>query len=178
MSLEPLIDLVGRWQGQSTLQDPLQGVADESESKLVVSPLLGGRFVSLDYDWSYQDQPQEGSLLLGYEPASQPVTAHWIDSWHMGRGVMACRGSARGGKYAVTGSYSVPGGEPWGWRIELEAGPGLHLIMYNITPQGEEGLAVEASYFKVSLGSLISVCLSGSSTRCSPSFSSAGGRVK
>ena len=147
MSLGPVLELTGEWRGSSKLQDPVQGGVDESESNLRVSKVLSGKFARLDYDWSYRGAPQEGSLLLGFEPESRTVTAHWIDSWHMGRGVMACTGELAEGRYLLTGSYSVPGAEPWGWRIALEPRPGsVRMVMYNITPQGEEFLAVEATY--------------------------------
>jgi hypothetical protein len=47
---------------------------------------------------------------------------------------------------AATGRYAAPPGPDWGWRIELVGeGPDvLVLRMLNITPDGEEALAVEA----------------------------------
>lgn len=149
MSLRPLLELTGEWQGPSKLHDPVQGGVDESRSTLRVIELLGGKFARLDYDWSYRGSPQEGSLLLGFEPESREMSAHWIDSWHMGRGVMACKGTFADGRYLLTGSFSVPGAEPWGWRIELQVkNEQLGVVMYNISPKGEEYLAVEASYGK------------------------------
>ena len=151
MSLRPLLELEGSWQGRSKLQDPIQGGVDESSSNLEVTRVLSGKFVRLDYDWSYRGEPQEGSLLFGFDPESREVSAHWIDSWHMGRAVMACKGRNEGdGSYRVTGSYSIPGADAWGWRIELDVqGEPATVVMYNISPQGEEFLAVEASYTKV-----------------------------
>lgn len=64
--------------------------ATESPSTAVITPLLGGRFARLDYTWSYRGSPQEGSLLVGYRPDAEVVTAHCIDTWHMGHEVMAC----------------------------------------------------------------------------------------
>ena len=149
MSLATLLDLAGEWRGQSKLQDPVQGGVDESGSDLQVVEVLGGKFVRLDYDWSYRGAPQEGSLLVGCEPESREVSGHWIDSWHMGRAVMACKGTFAEGRYLLTGSYPVPGAEAWGWRIELTArNEALSVVMFNISPEGEEFLAVEMSYSK------------------------------
>ena len=66
-SLDALAACAGRWQGTSTLQDPMSGIADESASTAVVTPVLGGRFVRIDYTWSYGGDAQEGSLLAGLQ---------------------------------------------------------------------------------------------------------------
>ena len=86
----------------------------------MLATLLGGRFIRLDYTWSYRGAAQEGSLLIGYQSDHGKVTAHWIDSWHMSEGVMACEGAVEAdGTIAVRGSYAAPPGPDWGWRIVL-----------------------------------------------------------
>ena len=101
MSLKPLIEQAGAWKGKSTLQDPVQGGVDESESKLRVVEILDGKFARLDYDWAYRGAAQEGSLLVGFVPESREVSGHWIDSWHMGRAMMACKGAFSDGRYLL-----------------------------------------------------------------------------
>jgi hypothetical protein len=62
---------------------------------------------------------------------------------------MDCRGSAKGeGGISVQGSYPAPPGPDWGWRIVVEPreGAGFRLEMRNVTPEGEEAIAVEAEY--------------------------------
>jgi hypothetical protein len=117
---------------------------------LTITPLLGGRFVRIDYDWAYRGTPQQGSLLIGYEADADAVTAHWVDTWHMGDKVMACRGSAEAdGGLSVRGSYAAPPGPAWGWRIVLVPdGQRLRLVMFNITPLDQEALAVAANYVR------------------------------
>jgi len=139
----------GSWRGTNRLQDPHTNAADESPSSLVVNPVLGGRFVRLDYTWAYHGKPQEGSLLVGRDAKPGEVTAHWIDSWHMGDTVMACRGAAvDNGALSVRGSYAAPPGPDWGWRTTItpDGGDALRVVMYNVTPDAQEQLAVEASY--------------------------------
>ena len=112
-------------------------------------PLLGGRFVRLDYTWSYQGTPQEGSLLVGFQSGPGRATIHWIDAWHMADGVLACEGAVEpDGTIAVRGSYAVPPGPDWGWRIAIRPGDGsaLAIVMHNVTPGGEEAVAVEATF--------------------------------
>jgi hypothetical protein len=77
-----------------TLQDPNTGKPEGSPSTVTVTPVLAGRFIRVDYTWSYRGEPQEGSLLVGYEPKTGEVSGHWIDTWHMGRIAMNCRGAS------------------------------------------------------------------------------------
>ncbi len=149
--MDPLVTLgaaAGRWHGQSTLHDPIRGAAEVTDSTVTLTPLLGGRFARLDYTWSYQGEPQEGSLLIGHRPKAGVVSAHWIDSWHMGRDVLACTGTvAADGSIAVRGSYPAPTGPDWGWRITVRATPDTLTITHtNIEPEGAESPAVESSY--------------------------------
>lgn len=146
--VEALTALAGAWAGTSTLQNPNTNQPDESPSTLTVTPVLGGRFARLDYDWSYQGARQEGSLLVGSD--KDVVTAHWIDSWHMGRAAMVCTGATDGGRITVRGTYPAPPGPDWGWRIDLTPGAdALGVVMFNVFPAelgGQEALAVEAAY--------------------------------
>jgi len=150
-TLDGLLACAGTWHGTSSLQDPTAGVAADSPSLATVTPVLGGRFVRLDYTWSYQGKPQEGSLLIGFEKKADKVTMHWIDGWHNGDKVMVCTGPGPTSSPTLSalGSYAAPPGPDWGWRIEVtpEAGQGFRIVMYNLWPDGSrEELAVEASY--------------------------------
>lgn len=150
--LDALIACAGDWHGTSTLQDPGTIQPSPSSSNLTVTPLLGGRFVRLDYTWSYQDKPQEGSLLIGSEKKGSVLTGYWIDTWHVGEKVMTFQGpNPSGSTYSLRGSYEAPPGPDWGWRIEItpEAEGTLRMVMFNIWPEsegGQEDLAVDASY--------------------------------
>ena len=139
----------GAWRGSNRLHDPHTNAPDDSPSVLTVTPVVGGRFVRIDYTWSYQDNPQEGSLLLGGDPEQREVTAHWTDTWHYDRKVMACQGSTEAdGRIVVQGAYPCPPGPDWGWRIEIKPDPGraLEVRMFNLTPDGQSAPAVEAIY--------------------------------
>lgn len=147
--LDKLAAYAGNWAGTNTLQDPNTGNPDESSSTATLIPVLGGRFVRLDYTWSYQGSPQEGSLLIGYEAEANQASAYWIDSWHMGNKVMVCSGTTeKDNELSVRGSYGIPDGPDWGWRITLalEDEQRLGMIMFNIEPNGKEWLATEAHY--------------------------------
>jgi hypothetical protein len=146
--VESLAACAGRWAGTSTLHDPHTGRPYESPSKLAVTPVVGGRFVRLDYDWVYQGRPQEGSLLVGFD--KDAPSAYWIDTWHMGRAALICTGTADGERFTVRGTYPAPPGPDWGWRIDLTPAAGiLRVAMFNVFPAelgGKEDPAVEATY--------------------------------
>ncbi|MGC8640332.1 MAG: DUF1579 family protein [Isosphaeraceae bacterium] len=147
--LHGLLSCAGAWRGTNTLHDPNSGRPDESPSELTVTPVLGGKFIRLDYTWAHQGEPQEGSLLLGFDPKIGEVSGHWIDTWHMGRKIMACKGPTPiGGTISVEGSYSVPPGPDWGWRIEItpQDGQSIRVAHFNVDPDEKEEPAVEATY--------------------------------
>jgi len=151
--LDGLIACSGTWTGTNQLRDPSMDVTDDSDATAELTAILGGTFVRLDYTWSYQGETQQGSLLIGADPHAATVTAHWVDTWHMGRIVMACQGNSEAdGSISVLGAYSAPPGPDWGWRIGLQPSGGetLRLVMYNITPGGHEGLAVETNFTRTS----------------------------
>ena len=55
------------------------------------------------------------------------------------------------GQVRLEGSYSAPQSPDWGWRIEIEidADASLVIRMINITPEGQEALAVLAQYTRL-----------------------------
>ncbi|MDQ5870588.1 MAG: DUF1579 domain-containing protein [Acidobacteriota bacterium] len=148
--LEDLLALAGKWSGTYRLiVDPADPVR-VSPSTLLVAPIAGARFARFDYQWGYEGQPQDGSLLVGYEKERGVVTAVWVDSWHMASKAMVCEGSSGlgGGRVELRGTYAAPPGPDWGWRTVLDRGQGdtFRMVMYNVSPDGHEDLAVEAVY--------------------------------
>jgi hypothetical protein len=114
--------------------------------------MLAGRFVRIDQTWSWNGKPQDGSLLIGFQQDTHVVTAHWIDTFHMGNKVMACEGIVNhDGLLDVRGEYAAPPGPNWGWRITIDAKvpDRLEIKMYNIEPGGKEEFAVLATYSRV-----------------------------
>jgi hypothetical protein len=153
--LDSLIASAGTWRGTNTLHDPKTKSPDESSGTLQVRPVLAERFVRLEYTWSYDGKPQEGSLLVGFDPLTKTISGHWIDTWHMGHQAMICLGTEPdGATFTLRGSYAPPTGPDWGWRIEITAAPNvdsLRITMHNIWPDGErEDPAVEAVYARFS----------------------------
>ena len=147
--LDALKASAGAWRGTSTLQDPHAGLAEESPSAATVTPEPDG--VRIDYTWSYQGKPQQGSILFGLDGAA--VTARWTDTWHTGGQPMDFAGpKPEGPAVTARGTYPAPPGPDWGWRIDVTpGGESLRLVMHNVWPEeqgGQEELAVEAVYTK------------------------------
>ena len=146
---QKLSDLVGSWKGTNRLHTTwLPEKLKESESRTEVRSKMNGQFLSVEYTWSYEGTPQEGMLIIGRDSKSDAVQAVWTDSWHSKDVLMLCNGSASDdGRISVTGSYSVPDHPDWGWRTEITPGDGtFRYAMYNISPDGEEDIAVETDF--------------------------------
>ena len=76
------------------------------------------------------------------------VQAFWIDSWHMSDKFMSCDGKYAGDSILMKGFYEVPNHPDWGWRTDIifSDEDSFKIEMYNVSPEGEEDLAVEAVY--------------------------------
>jgi len=142
---------VGDWKGVnnlylSWLPDPLR----QSDSNLSVSLKANGQFVSFEYTWVYEKEPQEGLLLLGSDTRSNAVQTVWTDSWHSSHTIMLSDGTASDdGSVSVKGHYKVDGHPDWGWRTDIiPGGDKLRIVMYNISPEDEEDLAVETDFIR------------------------------
>jgi hypothetical protein len=147
--LDFLCSLKGSWSGDNQLWLEPDKPPFKAPNTATLTPLLDGRFVRMDYNWSFEGEAQAGSYLFGYESTNGKVTAAWIDSWHYGEKIMICHGKvAENSGVNVLGFYPAPEGSDWGWRTVVEPikDDAFHLLMYNITPQGVEMLAVEAIY--------------------------------
>lgn len=143
---EKLNGLAGKWKGNnrlhvSWLPDPILN----SDGTASVTPRIGGQFLEIAYTWSHDDKPQEGVIILGGDSKTDTVNAFWTDSWHLAHQIMICEGkeNAEGG-ISVKGFYKVEGHPDWGWRTEIySAESSLTYTMYNVSPEGQEEVAVE-----------------------------------
>ena len=147
--LEKLAACAGTWQGTNRLHDPSTKQPDDTPSTLVITPILDGRFVRLDYTWRWDGQPQSGAMIVGHEDQANVDTAYWVDTWHNRDVGMLCRGpGGDGASITVAGTYAAPPGPDWGWDIGLTPKPGesFEIVMHVYTPEGEQGPAVEAWY--------------------------------
>ncbi|MEO8042869.1 MAG: DUF1579 family protein [Acidobacteriota bacterium] len=145
---QKLSDLLGSWTGTNRLHVPwMPEKMKESESTAIVRSKMNGQFLSFEYTWSFDGDPQEGLLVVGCDPKSDAVQAVWTDSWHSKGVLMLCNGKTDQGGISVMGHYAVPDNPDWGWRTEIrQNGNGFLYAMYNVTPDGVEELAVETDF--------------------------------
>jgi hypothetical protein len=150
-TLSSLAGLAGNWRGLNRLWLSPGAPVRESETTCLVAPAAGQRFLTFQYTWSDEGNPQGGLLLVGYEMSSRTVRAAWIDSWHMQDAIMLCQGTVdTQGAVTVKGTYAAPPGPDWGWLIEIapQNEDLFDLRMYNVPPQEKAVLAVEARYVR------------------------------
>ena len=147
---ENLEKLAGEWSGTNKLHlSWMENSPFDSESKATINYSAKGFFLKFEYDWFYEEKLQEGLILIGKENDSDLVKSFWIDSWHLSDKFMVSEGNYKADKaISVKGHYTVPNHPDWGWRtvVEIENEDAFKIVMYNVSPEGEESLAVEADY--------------------------------
>lgn len=89
------------------------------------------------YAWEFRGQAQTGVMAFSFE--GDGVSAHWTDTWHAKEPIV-CPGTRTRDRIEVVGTY----GPGWSWRTELSMPSADELLveMFNISPEGEEQIAV------------------------------------
>lgn len=138
--------LAGDWQGSYSLWLRPGAPEEKSKTHANFSPAANSSYLLMTYDWQRGGKAYEGVFLFGGR--DQAATVTWGDSFHMAPELMHCQGGLQenGEKLILNGSYPAGEGPDWGWRTEFsqQGTDGLLMEAYNITPEGEEGLAVRA----------------------------------
>ncbi|HEX2534663.1 MAG TPA: DUF1579 family protein, partial [Chitinophagaceae bacterium] len=115
-----------------------------------VRPLFDGRFVQHEYKGSFQGKPFEGIAIYGFHLKSGTFQCAWMDTFHMGTGIMLSEGKKGAPGFDVQGAYAASAEDPqlWGWRTEIHQPHENELVItaYNQSPEGEETKATETVY--------------------------------
>ena len=141
--------LVGEWAGTKKLWMMPGSPAEECESTASVALEACGQFATVRYTWSGDGNAREGLFVMRLATTPTKANVVWTDSWHMKDEFMVCPAERDDDAIiSVKGSYPAPPGPDWGWRMAIrsDAPDGFQLVMHNITPDGQEALAVEATY--------------------------------
>lgn len=144
-----LTDFAGEWTGTTTLYLMPDDPGDTSQTRAVIAPAAGGTFLTIAYTWSRQGKPHDGVLLVRNAAEVTDDDMVWVDSFHTERKFLYFSGRSGAAK-SVVGytTYPAPSGPDWGWRITVSApSPDvLRILMHNITPDGQEAIAVDSRY--------------------------------
>jgi hypothetical protein len=147
-----LARMAGEWTGHYKLWFEPGKLAGEAPQHGTIRGILGGRFLLHEYEGSFDGEPFAGVALYGHHIDDGSWESAWVDSFHTGTAIMFSTAPASDGCFAALGSYGDgQGGRRWGWRTEIEQPDDdtLVITMFNITPDGDEGKAVETRYQRV-----------------------------
>lgn len=144
---------VGEWVGSYDLYFEPGPPVSSSSTEGTVTLVAKGSAVAMTSTWEFQGKPHESVMIVINKPELGDPDIVWIDSFHTGGRFQLFRGveppdEVPPGAVCALGSYPAPTGPDWGWRILLsaESPDVLHVTMYNITPDGEEVIAVDSRY--------------------------------
>src|SRR6478752_3056693 len=83
-----LAKLVGNWEGTAKTWFEPDKVADESPASGSITLVLGGRFALYQYKGEMMGKPLEGIAIIGYSFDKASYQVAWVDSFHMGAGIL------------------------------------------------------------------------------------------
>ena len=144
--------IAGNWEGIATTYFKPDELADTSPIKGNIKEILNGLFLLHEYEGTLMKNKMLGLAIYGYNENKNQFEIAWVDTQHMGSGIMFSTGKNTDNVFSVLGQYTGQDeSEVWGWRTSLKLkGPdNLTIQHFNITPDDQEYLGVEIKYTRV-----------------------------
>ncbi len=153
MTPEELFEqLTGRWSGVCRTWFEPGKLADESAVQGTYTRLQAGPFLRHAYTGQMQGKPRQGEETLAFNSVTKRYQISWFDDFHMNYALLFSEGESRDRGFSVSGKYAFDASAPeWGWRTQYVLEDADHLVItaFNVTPGGEEAMAVQTSYVRV-----------------------------
>jgi Protein of unknown function (DUF1579) len=154
-----LAAMAGDWEGRFRLWFQPGTPAEDSVQRGSIRLVGSGRFLLHEYEGECVGEPFEGVALWAYHLDENAFECAWGESFGTGTSIMFSTGRVEDGRFGALGSYGAGDGSPerWGWRTELSQPDAEHLDirMFNVTPAGQETLAVEVNYRRAPLSAAL-----------------------
>lgn len=147
-----LQSFIGHWQGQTKTWFQPGDPVDVSPMEGTIRQLFDGRFLLHEYQGSFNGQPFQGIAIYGYDLKTQKFQCAWVDSFHMGSGIMFSESKKAEDHFNVLGKYVASADDPqeWRWRTELTVidESSIAITAFNISPDDVETKATETMYHR------------------------------
>ena len=142
--------LAGEWAGLTQTWFEPDKLADTQSITASLRPILDGRFLLYEYQSRLIDQARDGLALIGYNLGLERYEIAWVDTVHMGTGIMFSVGEPGNAAFAVASDYPAGEGPPWGWRTQIVSPEPDQLVitMFNVPPGGKPYKGVETTLIR------------------------------
>lgn len=147
--------LVGKWAGRAKTFFKPDEVGDDSAIEGEFRMGIDGHFLFHEYTGPHCGETMYGLETIGHNVDLGKLQMAWVNSCHTNSQIMNFEGEVpeTPNPFSVSNLYKHAEDHPeWGWRIEYDLKDADNLVInhYNITPEGEESLAVEIIYSRQS----------------------------
>jgi hypothetical protein len=138
-----LESLVGTWSGTNRLYFQPGALAEQSDCSATIRLVGDGPAIVHEYEWVFEEQSHHGVALLSV--SDDVLQGSWVDTFHTSGTLMDLAPVDGAGGIVLQGSYAVSDSADWGWRIQWNktSATELAVTMWNVTPDGDAGVAVE-----------------------------------